>query len=101
MRPAAEADLLSMAQWYGERGGPVLAMRFFDEARAALQQVEAMPTMGSPRLGIQCEHPGMRSWPLQHFPARWFYFEHDDHLDVVRLLGERQDVVAILAAAPD
>ena len=28
----------------------------------------------------------------------WFYFERGDHLDVVRLLGERQDVAAILGA---
>ncbi len=98
LRPAAEADLLVMAQWYGERGGEVLAVRFFDEARGALQQVENMPTMGSPRLGIQSEHPAMRSWPLQHFPVRWFYFEREDHLDVVRIPGERQDIVAILTA---
>jgi toxin ParE1/3/4 len=26
----------------------------------------------------------------------WFYFERDDHLDVVRMLGERQDVAALL-----
>jgi toxin ParE1/3/4 len=28
--------------------------------------------------------------------VEWFYFEADDHLDVVRLLGERQDTAAIL-----
>jgi toxin ParE1/3/4 len=28
--------------------------------------------------------------------TRGFYFERDDHLDVVRLLRERQDVAAIL-----
>lgn len=27
----------------------------------------------------------------------WFYFERDGHLDVVRLLGERQDIATILA----
>jgi hypothetical protein len=26
----------------------------------------------------------------------WFYIERDDHLDILRLLGERQDVLAIL-----
>lgn len=26
----------------------------------------------------------------------WFYFERTDHLDVVRLLGERQDIATIL-----
>jgi toxin ParE1/3/4 len=27
---------------------------------------------------------------------QWLYFEADDHLDVVRLLGDRQDIIAIL-----
>lgn len=30
------------------------------------------------------------------FPLLWCYFERGDHLDVVRLLGERRDVAAIL-----
>ncbi len=101
LRPAAEDDLLSLARWYGERGGRLLAEKFFDEARQALLTVEAMPTIGSPRLGLQCEQPGLRSWALEHFPVRWFYFERDDCVDVVRLLGERQDIAAILAAGLD
>jgi toxin ParE1/3/4 len=28
---------------------------------------------------------------------QWLYFESDDQLDVVRLLGDRQDIVAILS----
>jgi toxin ParE1/3/4 len=30
------------------------------------------------------------------FPMQWLYFETEDHLDVVRLLGDRQDISAIL-----
>jgi toxin ParE1/3/4 len=30
------------------------------------------------------------------FPLLWCYFERGGHLDVVRLLGERQDIIAIL-----
>jgi toxin ParE1/3/4 len=30
------------------------------------------------------------------FPLPWCHFERGDHLDVVRLLGERQDIPAIL-----
>jgi toxin ParE1/3/4 len=90
-----------MASWYGERGGRLLAEKFFDEARLALETVETMPSIGSPRLGLLIAQPSLRSWALEHFPVRWFYFERDDHLDVVRLLGERQDIAAILADALD
>jgi toxin ParE1/3/4 len=44
------------------------------------------------RLGV----PGLRAWQVAKFPLLWFYFERGDHLDVVRLLGERQDIAAIL-----
>jgi toxin ParE1/3/4 len=33
---------------------------------------------------------------MNHFPVLWIYFHRDDHLDVVRLLGERQDIATIL-----
>jgi hypothetical protein len=32
----------------------------------------------------------------ERFPLLWCYFERGDQLDVVRLLGERQDIIAIL-----
>lgn len=35
---------------------------------------------------------------MSEFPLLWIYFVRDDHLDVVRLLGERQDVATILVS---
>jgi len=69
----------------------------FDAAIAALQPIERMPSMGSPRLGVLCEIPGLRSWRVTGFPMQWLYFEGDEHLDVVRLLGDRQDIIGILS----
>ena len=54
--------------------------------------------MGSPRVGLLSEIPGLRSWRVTDFPMQWLYFEAEDHLDVVRLLGDRQDIAAILSA---
>lgn len=65
----------------------------------ALQQIEQEPGIGSPRHGRLAEIPDLRSWRIAGFPLIWFYFERDDHLDVVRLLGERQDMLAILSEA--
>ena len=75
-----------------------LGERMFDAALTALEPIERMPAMGSPRLGLLCEIPGLRSWRVRGFPMQWLYFEARDHLDVVRLLGDRQDIAAILAA---
>jgi toxin ParE1/3/4 len=98
LRPQAEADLLEATRHYASEGGIELAGRMFDAALAALEPIQRMPGMGSPLLGQRCEIPGLRSWRVTGFPMQWLYFEADRHLDVVRLLGDRQDIVAILRA---
>jgi toxin ParE1/3/4 len=77
-------------------GSVELAERMFDAARAALEPIEHMPGIGSPRLGQLCEIPGLLSWRVTGFPMQWLYLEAEDHLGVVRLLGDRQDIIAIL-----
>jgi toxin ParE1/3/4 len=98
LRPQAEADLLDATRHYATEGSVELAERMFDAAIAALEPNERMPGMGSPRLGQLCEIPGLLSWRITDFPMQWLYFEAEDHLDVVRLLGDRQDIIAILTA---
>lgn len=96
LRPLAEQGLVEAAQYYVQAGGRALGERFFDAALAALKPIQRMPAMGSPRLGKLCDIPRLRAWRITGFPAQWFYFEAHDHLDVIRLLGERQDIAAIL-----
>lgn len=98
LRPQAEADLVEAATHDAKEGSIELAVGMFDAAIAALEPIERMPGMGSPRLGLLCEISGLRSWRVTDFPMQWLYFEAEDHLDVVRLLGDRQDIVAILSA---
>jgi toxin ParE1/3/4 len=87
LRPQAETDLVTAARHYAKEGGAALK---------ALEPVERMPAIGSPRLGQLCDIPGLRAWRVEGFPMQWFYFEASDHLDVVRLLGDRQDIAGIL-----
>jgi len=84
------------ARHYAREGGVALGERMFDAALAALKPIQRMPAMGSPRLGLLCEIPGLRAWRVKGFPMQWLYFEAEDHLDVIRLLGDRQDIAAIL-----
>ena len=99
LRPLAEADLVSVVQHYSSEAGLQLAERMFEAALAALKPIERMPAIGSPRLGQLCDIPGLRAWRVEGFPMQWLYFELEDHLDVVRLLGDRQDIVAILTGS--
>jgi toxin ParE1/3/4 len=98
LRLQAQADLMDAARHRAKEDGVELAGRMFDAAIAALEPIERMPGMGSPRLGLLCEVPGLRSWRVTDLPMLWLYFEAADHLDVVRLLGDRQDSGAFLSA---
>ena len=88
------------ARHYAEAGGPKLGERVFEEALAALEIPCRNPNIGSPRLGKLCKIPGLRSWRVEDFPMQWLYFVRPDHLDIVRLLGDRQDILAILGKNP-
>lgn len=100
VRPAAIADRLNGARYYRDVAGSAVAQRFLTSTRAALECLEANPAIGSPAHGISLDIPALRGWPADDFQVRWFYFEREDHLDVMRLLGERQDIATIVAG-PD
>jgi toxin ParE1/3/4 len=97
LRPAAIADRINGARYYRNEAGSAVAERFLTCTRAALMRLEASPAIGSPAHGVSLGIPGLRSWPADGFQVLWFYFERDDYLDIIRLLGERQDIATILA----
>ena len=73
-----------------------MAVKVVKATNAALDQIELDPGIGSPTLGKRLAVPGLRTCRVAKLPLLWCYFERGDHLDVVRLLGERQDIAAIL-----
>jgi toxin ParE1/3/4 len=60
-----------------------------------------MPGTGSPRIGELCDIPNLRVRRIGRFPCGWFYFDRNDHLDVVRLLADAQDLAAVLTELSD
>jgi len=98
LRPQASRDQQGEARHYRNEAGTRVAVRLVKATNAALDQIEVDPGIGSPVLGERLGIPGLRTWQVAKFPLMWFCFERSDHLDVVRLLGERQDTAAILGA---
>lgn len=96
LRPLAEADLVERTRYYRREGGDQLGERFFGAAIAAIDAIGRMPGAGSPRMGELCGVPGLRFRSVADFPCGWFYFVADDHVDVVRLLAEAQNLPALL-----
>lgn len=100
LRAQAKRDLSDTAVYYTEQGGAKLGRAFVTAATAALEPLARMPGLGSLRAAEFCGVPHLRVWGVSGWPVQWFYFERDDILDVVRLLGERQNIAAILASEP-
>lgn len=96
LRPQALLDQQGQVRYYRKEGGARVAVRVANATNRALDQIEAEPGMGSPAIGKWLGIPGLRTWRVAKFPLLWCYFERGDHLDVVRLLGERQDIAAML-----
>ena len=96
LRPLAEADLVERTRYYRREGGDQLGEQFFGAAIAALDAIGRMPGAGSPRMGELCGVSGLRFRSVVGCPCGWFYFIADDHVDVVRLLAEAQDLPALL-----
>ena len=96
LRPQALRDQQGEVRYYRKEGGARVAVRVVKATNAALDQIELDPGMGSPTLGKRLGISGLRTGRVAKFPLLWCYFERGDHLDVVRLLGDRQDIAAIL-----
>ena len=97
LRPQAQRDRQSEIRCYRKEAGSKVAVKLVNATNAALDQIEVEPGIGSPVLGKILGISGLRTWRVTKFPLLWFYFERNDHLDVVRLLGERQDIAAVFA----
>ena len=96
LRPQALRDQQGEVRYYRKEGGTRLAVKVAKATNAALDLIELDPGIGSPTLGKLLGIPVLRTWRVAKFPLLWCYFERKDHLDVVRLLGERQDIATIL-----
>lgn len=96
LRPLAGDDLVERARYYERSGGTDLGRRFFAASMDALRSAESTPGIGSPSIGEITEVPGLRRVGITGFPCGWFYLEREDHLDVIRLLADRQDLEALL-----
>lgn len=101
LRPLAETDLLERTVYYRHAGGVQLAGRFFDAAVSAIRVIEASPGLGSPRVGELVGLDALRRIGIEGFPCGWLYLERPKHLDVVRLLADRQDLASALGLVDD
>ncbi len=101
LRPAAEDDLVDRTRYYRSEVGDILGGRFFDSALSALTSIGSMPGAGSPVPEAIAGVAGLRFRRIVGFRCGWFSLIRDDHVDVVRLLADAQDLPAWLSGELD
>ncbi len=101
LRPQAEIDLVERSRYYLAAAGQEVAAQFFDSAIDALHAIADMPAVGSPRIGELVGIPVLRTRRIPSFPCGWYSLTPTDHIDVVRLLADRQEVTAALEETDD
>lgn len=96
LRPQALRDQQGEVRYFRKESGTRVAVKVAKATNSALDQIELDPGIGSPTLGKLLGIPGLRVWRVAKFPLLWCYLERGEHLDVVRLLAERQDILSAL-----
>ncbi len=96
LRDKARQDLRHQLAYYRREASEKVALQLRTVAESSLRFLEQNPGLGSPTLGKELDIENLRAWRLTGFPLLWLYIEHPSHLDFVRLLGQQQDVLAIL-----
>ena len=100
LRPLARDDRRNEVRYYRKEAGARVALRLVDALAEALEQISRNPGMGSPTLGQELGLAGLRTWRVRGFPLTFWYFEREVHVDVARLVGQRQDALAIDVGEP-
>jgi toxin ParE1/3/4 len=97
-RPAAREDILRQYRYYLlEEDAEEIAARFLEAVQETIRQLCKHPRMGSPRTFANPALDGLRSWPVQGFPAiRIYYMIAGKTLRIVRVLHGKRDISSLL-----
>lgn len=91
-RELANLDVDEAIEHYLSESAAEAAMGFIDALERAYAHISRNPSTGSPRYAHELNLPGLRSWPLTHYPFLVFYIEQSDHIDVWRVLHGHRDI---------
>ena len=90
-------DIDEAWSYYLDEAGVAVAERFLGSLEEAFALLGRQGGIGSPRWAHELRVEGLRCWPLTGYPYLLFYFEHDDAVDLARLLHGASDIAATLA----
>lgn len=93
----AQQDIGNAFDYYLGFASATTATDFVLAMDASMRNIERFPASGSLRYAELLGVDGLRFSLVERFPYLVFYFERTDHVDVVRVLHQHQDVPTLLA----
>lgn len=97
-RAQANDDIDEIIAYYVGESAEQAALGFIDALQAAYAHRARNPATGSLRYAYALNLPGLRFWPLTHYPHLVCYVEQPDHIDVWRVLHGQRDIPVWMAA---
>ena len=92
LRERARRDAEAAVDHYLREAGEQVALGFIDALERACGYIARHPAAGSSRHAHELNVPGLKTWPLKHYPYLVFYVEREHHVDVWRLLSAERDI---------
>jgi toxin ParE1/3/4 len=93
-RELANRDIDDAMAYYLSEGAERAALGFIDALDQAYTHISRHPATGSPHYAHELNLPGLRLWPLAHYPHLVFYVERPEHIDVWSVLHAQRDIAA-------
>lgn len=91
-RALANRDTDEAIAYYLNEGSEPAALGFINALQHAYIHIGRHPATGSPRYAHELDLPGLRTWPMKRYPYLVFFLEHEDHIDVWRVLHCHRDI---------
>jgi len=95
-REQANRDIEETLRNYLSEGAEAAALGFIDTLKHAYAHIASHPGTGYIHYAHELDLPGLRFWPLKHFPYLVFYVVNESHIDVWRVLHGKRDIPAWL-----
>ncbi len=97
VRSSAHRDVVSQAEYFGEKANEELAYRFLEAAEAAYRLLLKHPALGKPSRIRSLRLAGVRELPMRDFEKHIiFYRPVQDGIEVIRVLHGARDLEALL-----
>jgi toxin ParE1/3/4 len=90
-RAAADEDIGEAIDYYAAES-VATAERFIDTLKRNVDMIGKTPRIGSPRYSHELNIPSLRFQKMGKFPYLIFYVEHEEYIDILRVLHEHRDL---------